>query len=96
MMLATRGAKDHHESIKIVHRVVDAGINVIDTPDVDSRGESEVIVGKALQVRRDDIVLATKVFMPFDDDRNYRGAHAVGSCKRYRTLCDAWAPTTST
>jgi aryl-alcohol dehydrogenase-like predicted oxidoreductase len=38
-----------------------------------SQGESEVIVGKALNGRRDDVVLATKFFMPFDDDPNHRG-----------------------
>jgi aryl-alcohol dehydrogenase-like predicted oxidoreductase len=73
MMLGDWGTKDHQESIKIIHRALDAGINFVDTADMYSQGESEVIVGKALQGRRDDVVLATKFFMPFDDDPNHRG-----------------------
>jgi aryl-alcohol dehydrogenase-like predicted oxidoreductase len=73
MMFGDWGTKDHDESIRIIHRALDAGINFVDTADVYSQGESEVIVGKALQGRRDDVVLATKFFMPFDDDPNHRG-----------------------
>jgi aryl-alcohol dehydrogenase-like predicted oxidoreductase len=74
MMFGDWGTKDHDESIKVIHRALDAGITFVDTADVYSQGESEVIVGKALQGRRDDVVLATKFFMPFDDDPNHRGA----------------------
>ena len=45
----------------IVHRALEAGINFIDTADVYSAGESEVMVGKAIAGRRHDVVLATKV-----------------------------------
>jgi aryl-alcohol dehydrogenase-like predicted oxidoreductase len=67
------GTKDHEESIRIIRRALDAGINFIDTADVYSAGESEEIVGKAITGRRDDIVLATKVHMPMGDDPNRRG-----------------------
>jgi aryl-alcohol dehydrogenase-like predicted oxidoreductase len=60
MMLGPWGEPDHDTSVKIVHTALDAGINFIDTADVYSQGESEVIVGKALQGRRDDVILATK------------------------------------
>ena len=73
MMLGEWGTKDHDESIRIIHRALDAGINFIDTADVYSRGESEVIVGKALAGRRDDIVLATKVHSPMGEDPNQQG-----------------------
>jgi len=73
MMFGDWGTKDHDDSIKIIHRALDAGINVVDTADVYSQGESEVIVGKALAGRRDDIVLATKAHMPMGDDPNHRG-----------------------
>jgi len=74
MMFGDWGTKDHDESIRIIHRALDAGINFIDTADVYSSGESEVIVGKALAGgRRDDIVLATKVHSPMDEDPNHRG-----------------------
>jgi aryl-alcohol dehydrogenase-like predicted oxidoreductase len=68
------GHKDHDESIRIIHRALDAGITFVDTADVYSAGESEVIVGKALAGRRDDIVLATKAFMPMSDNLNHRGS----------------------
>jgi aryl-alcohol dehydrogenase-like predicted oxidoreductase len=73
MMFGDWGTKDHEESVRIIHRALDAGINFVDTADVYSQGESEVIVGQALKGRRDDVVLATKFFMPFDDDPNHRG-----------------------
>ncbi len=73
MMFGDWGTKDHDESIRIIHRALDAGINFVDTADVYSQGESEIIVGKALKGRHDDVVLATKFFMPFDDDPNHRG-----------------------
>jgi aryl-alcohol dehydrogenase-like predicted oxidoreductase len=74
MMFGDWGTKDHDESIRIIHRALDAGINFIDTADVYSHGESEVIVGKALAGgRRDGIVLATKVHSPMDEDPNHRG-----------------------
>jgi aryl-alcohol dehydrogenase-like predicted oxidoreductase len=74
MMFGEWGTRDHDESIRIIHRALDAGINFVDTADVYSGGESEVIVGKALAGgRRDDIVLATKVHMPMGADPNQRG-----------------------
>ncbi|WP_238009078.1 aldo/keto reductase [Dactylosporangium sp. AC04546] len=73
MMFGAWGTRDHDESIRVIHRALDAGINFVDTADVYSQGESEIIVGKALKGRRDDVVLATKFFMPFDDDPNHRG-----------------------
>ena len=73
-MFGDWGTKDHDESIRIIHRALDAGINFVDTADIYSQGESEVIVGKALaDGRRDDIVLATKVHMPMGEDPNRRG-----------------------
>jgi aryl-alcohol dehydrogenase-like predicted oxidoreductase len=74
MMFGDWGTKDHDESIRIIHRALDAGINFVDTADVYSRGESEVIVGKALTGgRRDSVVLATKVHMPMDEELNHKG-----------------------
>src|SRR3954469_22889951 len=73
MMFGAWGNPDHDESIRIIHRALDAGINFIDTADVYSRGESEEIVGKALKGRRDDVVLATKVHGTMGDDVNQFG-----------------------
>lgn len=67
MMFGAWGEPDHDVSISIIHRALDAGINFIDTADVYSQGESEVIVGKALAGgRRDDVILATKFHAPMD------------------------------
>jgi aryl-alcohol dehydrogenase-like predicted oxidoreductase len=75
MMFGAWGEPDHDESIRIIHAALDAGIHFIDTADVYSAGESEEIVGKALEGRRDDVVLATKLYMPIGDDAdpNRRG-----------------------
>ena len=72
-MFGPWGNADEADSIRIIHRALDAGINFVDTADVYSGGESERIVGKALTGRRDDVVLATKFFMPMDDEPNHRG-----------------------
>ena len=61
MMFGQWGNPDHDDSVAIIHKALDSGINFIDTADVYSRGESEEIVGKAIKGRRDEIVLATKV-----------------------------------
>jgi aryl-alcohol dehydrogenase-like predicted oxidoreductase len=61
MMFGDWGNRDHDDCVRIIHAALDAGINFVDTADVYSHGESEEIVGKALQGRRDSVVLATKV-----------------------------------
>jgi aryl-alcohol dehydrogenase-like predicted oxidoreductase len=74
MMFGAWGETDHDESIRIIHRALDAGINFIDTADVYSRGESEEIVGKGLSGgRRDNVFLATKVHGKMGDDPNEFG-----------------------
>ena len=74
MMFGAWGNTDHDDSVSIIHRALDAGINFIDTADVYSRGESEEIVGKALAGgRRDNVVLATKVHGSMGDDPNEFG-----------------------
>ena len=76
------------ESRPFVQRSVEAGINFFDTADVYSLGESERITGKLLQEyipRRDDYVLATKVFNPMSDAPNDRGLsrkHILSSIDR--------------
>src|SRR4051812_42576526 len=70
MMFGAWGNRDHDDSVRVIHRALDAGIDFIDTADVYSAGESEQIVGKALAGRRDDVVLATKLVMPVGDDAN--------------------------
>ncbi|MCW2914225.1 MAG: Aryl-alcohol dehydrogenase [Actinomycetia bacterium] len=74
MNFGANGNPDHTESTRIIHAALDAGINVIDTADVYSQGESEAIVGKALaDGRRGDVVLATKFHGAIGDEVNHRG-----------------------
>jgi aryl-alcohol dehydrogenase-like predicted oxidoreductase len=78
MMFGSWGNPDHDESVRIIHRALDAGINFVDTADVYSRGESEEIVAKALKGRRDQIVLATKVHGSMGD-----GPNELGNSRRW-------------
>jgi aryl-alcohol dehydrogenase-like predicted oxidoreductase len=61
------------EAKEIIHRYLDAGGNHIDTANVYAGGRSEEIVGEAIQDRRDEIVLATKVRFPMGDGPNDKG-----------------------
>jgi aryl-alcohol dehydrogenase-like predicted oxidoreductase len=74
MVLGAWGNRDADECIRIVHAALDAGINLVDTADVYAFGESEELVGRALEGRRDDVVLATKFFNAMGEDPNHRGA----------------------
>jgi aryl-alcohol dehydrogenase-like predicted oxidoreductase len=83
MMFGAWGNTDHEDSVRIIHRALDAGINFIDTADVYSRGESEVIVGKALAGgRRDSVVLATKVHGTMGDEGG-RDPNKYGNSRRW-------------
>ena len=73
MMFGAMGNPDHGECIHLVHRALDAGINVIDTAPAYSTGESEEIVGKALKGRRDEVILATKVHLVRGDEPTQGG-----------------------
>ena len=73
----TNSGTSEADSIAIMHRALDEGINFWDTADVYSRGVSETIVGKAIEgSKRDKVFLATKVFNKMDDsDPNAWGSH---------------------
>ncbi|MGW5723038.1 aldo/keto reductase [Amycolatopsis sp. NPDC003865] len=73
LMFATSiGNADPSDSARVLHKALDAGINFVDTAD--AYGDSEEIVGKALEGRRDDVVLATKFGRPTGQDPNHQGA----------------------
>jgi aryl-alcohol dehydrogenase (NADP+) len=72
LMLATAMGNAPEDSARIIHQALDAGINVVDTAD--AYGDSEDVVGKALEGRRDDVVLATKFSRPTGQDPNHQGA----------------------
>lgn len=73
MMFGAWGNPDHDDSIRIIHQALDAGINFVDTADVYAQGETEEIVGKALQGRRDSVILATKAHAKMGDGVNRQG-----------------------
>ena len=92
MMFGQMGNTDHAECIRIIHKALDSGINFIDTADAYSGGESEEIVGKAIAGRRDELVIATKMYHPMGSDPNQKGnsrrwmAQAIeGSLRRLDT-----------
>ena len=60
-----RGEEFGHE---LVERAIDLGVNFFDTANMYSRGESERVLGDALEGRREESVVATKVFFRMDDD----------------------------
>ena len=66
---------DEETSRPFLKRAIEHGINFFDTSDMYSRGVSEQVVGRALKdfAKRDEIVLATKVFYPVEDHPNGRG-----------------------
>jgi 1-deoxyxylulose-5-phosphate synthase len=74
------------ESIEIINRALDGGINFIDTANVYNGGESEKIVGKTLKKngRRHEVVLATKVYGTMGEGPNDGGVsryHIIQSCE---------------
>jgi aryl-alcohol dehydrogenase-like predicted oxidoreductase len=68
------GRTTQDEATAIVDAALEGGVNLVDTADMYGDGESEVMVGKAIAGRRDDLVLATKATMPIGEERNHRGS----------------------
>ena len=71
--------RSEDEAIPVVRRALDAGINVFDTADLYSAGESEAITGRLLRqyAPRDEIVIATKVYFPVDLD--FKGGNSTAA-----------------
>ncbi len=68
------GNTTQEEATAIVGAALDAGINLVDTADMYSGGQSEEMVGRALAGRRDDVVLATKAGLPMGQAPGMRGS----------------------
>jgi aryl-alcohol dehydrogenase-like predicted oxidoreductase len=72
LMFATSiGNSDPADSIRVLHKALEAGINFVDTAD--AYAGSEEVVGRALKGHRDHVVLATKFGRPVGEDPNQRG-----------------------
>jgi aryl-alcohol dehydrogenase-like predicted oxidoreductase len=67
------GRTTQDEATALVNAALEAGINLVDTADVYSGGESEEMLGRALAGRRDDVVVATKASLPMGGGRNRQG-----------------------
>jgi aryl-alcohol dehydrogenase-like predicted oxidoreductase len=74
MNVGNLGQEQTNQMVKVA---LDHGINFIDTADVYSLGESEMLLGNALKGVRDEIVLATKFRLPMSDNFNRSGATRV-------------------
>jgi aryl-alcohol dehydrogenase-like predicted oxidoreductase len=81
------GAHDDDESIATIHRAIELGVTLLDTADMYGPFTNEVLVGRALAGRRDDVVLATK----FGNERAPDGARIGinGRPEYVRSACDA-------
>ena len=68
------GRADEATSVRIIHHALDHGVNLIDTANIYTGGESERIIGKAIRDRRHQVILATKCGMRTGDGPNDRGS----------------------
>lgn len=82
------GTRDDAESIEVIRHALDAGLNFLDTADIYGPHTNEVLVGKAIQGRRDEVFLATKFGIMRDPaDPTKRGVN--GRPEYLRAACDA-------
>ena len=83
-----RAERDEQESIATIHRALDLGVNLLDTADIYGPYENELLVGRALQGRRSQAVLATK--FGFVTDREKAKTRRIDGRPDYaRASCDA-------
>ncbi len=82
------GERDDQESAATILRALDLGINFLDTADVYGFGDNEILVGKTIKPRRDEVFLATKFAnLRKKDDPAYWGVS--GRPEYVRAACDA-------
>jgi aryl-alcohol dehydrogenase-like predicted oxidoreductase len=81
------GATDEQESIATIHRALDLGVTMLDTADVYGPHTNEVLVGRALEVRREGVIVATKFGIVRAADPAYRGVS--GRPEYVRASCEA-------
>ena len=85
-MSGVYGPADDNESIALIHKAIDLGVNHLDSSDMYGWGHNETLIGKALQGRRDRVVLATK----FGQVQNPGGPNQVNGRPEYVVeACDA-------
>jgi aryl-alcohol dehydrogenase-like predicted oxidoreductase len=81
------GPGDESESIRTIHRSLELGVNFLDTADIYGLGRNEILVGKAIRDRRDQVVLATKFGNVRGEDGSWMGVN--GKPDYVRKCCEA-------
>ena len=83
-----KGPESEQDSIAVIHRALDLGINFLDTADIYGPYTNEVLVGKAIRDRRDKVVLATK-FGIVRDPKNEAARGVNGRPEYVKSSCEA-------
>jgi aryl-alcohol dehydrogenase-like predicted oxidoreductase len=81
------GESDEQESLATIHRALELGVNFLDTADMYGPFKNEVLVGRAIKGRRDEVVLATKFGNVRGEDGSFLGVN--GSPEYVTAACDA-------
>ena len=85
------GGRDDLESTATIHRALELGCTFLDTADMYGMGENETLIGKAIQGRRDEVILATKFGIVRDpNDPNDPKSRGISGRPEYvKQSCDA-------
>ncbi|MGZ3158503.1 MAG: aldo/keto reductase [Burkholderiaceae bacterium] len=81
------GGRDEAEAIATIHRAIELGVTFLDTADMYGVGENEQLVGRAIQGRRDNLIIATKFGNVRGEDGSFRGVN--GRPEYVMQACDA-------
>jgi aryl-alcohol dehydrogenase-like predicted oxidoreductase len=81
------GPRDEAESIRVIHRSIELGMDFLDTADMYGIGHNEQFVGRAIHDRRDKVILATKFGNVRGADGSFKGVN--GKPDYVRSACDA-------